>query len=729
MSSQPVIAQNQPLTFAARAAITAKFGIPVMPLEPRGKRAFLNEWQNLGTTDPAQIAKWDKLNPAYNCAALARYDGCWMLDDDTSTLAQKYKDDTGLDLPQTFTVKTARGFHYYFSHDAASRLIRYGGNENSGVIDIPGFKGEARCNNQYVVAPGSVHPSGALYEICDDAPIASAPVRLLEWLQKSYSLSESRKPESDKPKNVGKADPGFRKLFDVVGYRPLISRINALDDARLHVTGLKRGDVVACPMPHHKHGDYTACFGSIDDAPELLHCLGKCQWTGDMVAAVYRLDGGCATYKTMYDAARAICKEEKLNFEDFFPAKPVEGSQTETICAAGTQPELINETEPEIVDEPLPEFPAITGSIQELAEALCPDIPREFKIMAAVTRVGLAISGKVQLEGEPYLQPRFYTCLLGEPGRGKTAAIKETRRIKEGYREVPSVDSAPALIDTFAESNDSPRYLLLSPDEAVDLFEKSKSSRDGRNSLFTELLKLYEDNVTGNRARRNEAPIEIQDAHLAILCGATTSGYDGMWIGSRGAAGGLQSRFIPIATTACPIPAKQRPSDMPRVNAAVDRIRGQINGCSASILKMTPEAEEMFKTWWESVPKDKTSVVRAEALVKRFLMVLGVTNDTDVINRDLMATGISFGEYVIAVRDRFNPADSYSWVQAFEQKIEKCHERLGVPITRDRCRKLVHPDRYPGGYGDFIRAYNNLVQVGRLTVQGKSERASKYGLS
>ncbi len=97
-----------------------------------------------------------------------------------------------------------------------------------------------------------------------------------------------------------------------------MNRINSLADARLHVTGFRRGDVVPCLMPHHKHNDYTACFGSMKDAPELPHCLGKCQWTGDMVAAVYHLDYGSAVYRNMYECARAICNEENLNFEKFF---------------------------------------------------------------------------------------------------------------------------------------------------------------------------------------------------------------------------------------------------------------------------------------------------------------------------------------------------------------------------------------------------------------------------
>ena len=130
---------------------------------------------------------------------------------------------------------------------------------------------------------------------------------------------------------------------------------------------------------------------------------------------------------------------------------PTEAEINQSVAISDCEPE------PEIIDEPLPEFPTLGGSIAEFADALCPDVPREFKIMSAVTRVGLAISGKVQLEAELHLQPRFYTCFIAEPGRGKTAAIKETRVINSGYREVPSIDSAPALVDAFAETEDGPR--------------------------------------------------------------------------------------------------------------------------------------------------------------------------------------------------------------------------------------------------------------------------------
>jgi hypothetical protein len=341
-----------PKTFLDRANILLARDIPIIPLLPKSKDPCTPHAAYDATSDPDVIDEWArKYDPSSNCAAVASFDAFWMVDDDRGTLAAKYKADTCQDLPSTFAVKTSRGFHYYFLHDAASRLIRYDGHDNSGVIDTPDYKGEARCNRQYVVAPGSIHPSGALYEICNDAPIVAAPVQLLDWLQKAYALSESLKIKSKKPKSNRKADPGFNKLFDAIGYQPLVRRINALPNAQLHLHhGLQRGKVVPCPMPHHEHADYSDCFGPIQDVPEVLHCLGNCGWSGDMVAAVYQLDGGSATYKNMYDCARAICKEESLSFEEFFPANP----PAETVVESDTSP-----TEPNLqngTDEPVPQL-------------------------------------------------------------------------------------------------------------------------------------------------------------------------------------------------------------------------------------------------------------------------------------------------------------------------------------------------------------------------------------
>lgn len=377
--------------FAYRAVVLLNLGIPVIPLHVRSKEPRTLHAALDGTTDPKIIAQWARQHdPASNCAAVARFDGFWPLDDDLGTLAQKYKEDTGLDFPFTFKVKTARGFHYYFKHDDASRAVRYDTSDNSGVIDIPGFKGEARCHNQYVVGPYSVHPSGALYIPVSTAPIVPAPAALLEWLQRAYVLSESLKEKSGKPKIDRKADPGFGKLFDAVAYRPLLKRVNALAEGRAHIFGtFSPGKTFPCPMPQHKHTDYSDCFGAMRDVPELLHCLGNCQWTGDMVAAVKAIGG----YSTMYNAARAICMEEKLKFEDFFPAKvaPVIAEPVQTPVQTASS------------KKPTTAAPAVADRVGKIVSRIASEI----------------VPVPINWLWEPYLQEDALNAYYGNPSVGK----------------------------------------------------------------------------------------------------------------------------------------------------------------------------------------------------------------------------------------------------------------------------------------------------------------------
>src|SRR5207253_2761373 len=270
------------------------------------------------------------------------------------------------------------------------------------------------------------------------------------------------------------ADPRFAALREAVGFRPLVRRMNTLSDPRSHVAGLDLdpGELHSCPF--HQHNDFTENFGAIRDNPLVVHCLGKCGGTWDVVSAVAQFD----KLKTQFDAAKKICKEEGLDYEKFFPserkeakprpakkeqkvvtAKPTSEHNSAANAAKALEPQsesTLEESEPEVVEEQLPEFPQITGSIADLADALCPDIPREFKIMAAFTRVGLMLTGRVSLENETHLQPRFYTCAIGEKGCGKSASNNEVaRRLNQlgDYHSVPSVDSGPALVDSCREQD------------------------------------------------------------------------------------------------------------------------------------------------------------------------------------------------------------------------------------------------------------------------------------
>lgn len=339
-----------PITFKDRAAIVRALseGATVIPVPMKSKATKVGT--KARSHDAEQIAKWNSPDPNQNCAACASYDkgGLWFVDDDLGTLIETIKTETGQDISIYFRVKTANGNHFYFLHDEKSRAVRYGKSENSGVIEVPGYKGEARCNNQYVLGPKSVHPSGHIYQIVNDVPLVPAPDWLLEWLKAKYALSESIKKEKKKvatqpptvaatPLNSGTPsgavstptgvviypdapNPGFKKLAEAVGWGPLVRRMNESEDGHFHVDDLDfvPGVVFPCPMPNHKHRDYSNCFGIQKSNPALVKCLGNCGFVGDVVKAVFEMDDGPDKKWTMYDAARAICEEEDLTFGDFF---------------------------------------------------------------------------------------------------------------------------------------------------------------------------------------------------------------------------------------------------------------------------------------------------------------------------------------------------------------------------------------------------------------------------
>ncbi|MDD5434807.1 MAG: bifunctional DNA primase/polymerase [Nitrospira sp.] len=81
----------------------------------------------------------------------------------------------GYPLPKTLTVKTGKGFHYYYQLPEGENHASFA----NRAIRTEGF--DIRAEGGYVVAPGSIHPdNGNEYEITNDAELAQAPIWLLK---------------------------------------------------------------------------------------------------------------------------------------------------------------------------------------------------------------------------------------------------------------------------------------------------------------------------------------------------------------------------------------------------------------------------------------------------------------------------------------------------------------------------------------------------------------------
>ena len=135
-----------------RFSDAAALGLRPFPCQARGKEPIAR-WAQYReqAPSPEELEGWDAtdLNVAIICGAPS---GIVVLDVDSAE-AQELVD--SLDLPQTPTVRTARGCHLYFKRPETR--IR-------NAVRIKGVKLDLRGDGGYVIGPGSIHPNGMCYE-------------------------------------------------------------------------------------------------------------------------------------------------------------------------------------------------------------------------------------------------------------------------------------------------------------------------------------------------------------------------------------------------------------------------------------------------------------------------------------------------------------------------------------------------------------------------------------
>jgi hypothetical protein len=183
----------------------AAHGWRVFPCRPRDKTPLVREWQHIATTGPEQIRAWYAEYPACNWGiATGRASGTWVLDVDGAqgTASLKALVTQHGALPARLTVRTGKGLHLYFAWPRGHELRNSAGKIGEGL--------DVRAEGGYVLAPGSVHPSGAIYAVAQDGPVPDAP----EWLvQMATSPATATAAVTDGDRiPQGKGEPAKFKL-------------------------------------------------------------------------------------------------------------------------------------------------------------------------------------------------------------------------------------------------------------------------------------------------------------------------------------------------------------------------------------------------------------------------------------------------------------------------------------------------------------------------------------
>lgn len=138
-----------------RALSYASKGYHVFPCKPRGKEPATPNGFKDATTHEATIRDWWEREPEYNIGLpTGEVNDFWVLDVDGEKGQESIKRFMG-DIPHdTPRVNTGNGYHLYFAHAEELR--------NSASVMAEGL--DVRGEGGFVVAPGSIHESGAVYE-------------------------------------------------------------------------------------------------------------------------------------------------------------------------------------------------------------------------------------------------------------------------------------------------------------------------------------------------------------------------------------------------------------------------------------------------------------------------------------------------------------------------------------------------------------------------------------
>jgi putative DNA primase/helicase len=292
------------------ALYCASRNIPQIPLRPRSKVAILNGWQNLATCDADQIRKWAEEHPCCNFASVAQRNGVMIFETDSSGPRERFCPNKFTSMFSVQSSTSERGHRYYKN------------NGMPGIAQADSLNGDfsLRANNAYCVSPGSFHPDGPQYRLVTSGCIVDATEDEVNFWE------SERKSDRKLPKSNDSGDPGFRKLFDAVGWKPLADRLSKHSDSRFHNFLLEPGKLMYCPL-HYEAKDKDVVFestpfGVLKSNDALVHCFG-CEFTGDMVTACNMLDNnssiGLVASLSMYETARTVCRENGLRFEDYFP--------------------------------------------------------------------------------------------------------------------------------------------------------------------------------------------------------------------------------------------------------------------------------------------------------------------------------------------------------------------------------------------------------------------------
>lgn len=189
------------------------------------------------TRDLAQIAEWAAAAPHANIGVCSDETITILESDNEAQFRQLVRDvsrnmfGASRELPETLTSQAREGRPHWFFKASP---------KTNAVDGAPGIQGlfEWRRYNQYVVGPGSLHPTGVVYQIINNVPIAVMPDWLVDVLMEIKSAYQGETSRASKYVRVGPAAVVRDKLVNEYALDP--HAMLADDSFEIHIAAGER---------------------------------------------------------------------------------------------------------------------------------------------------------------------------------------------------------------------------------------------------------------------------------------------------------------------------------------------------------------------------------------------------------------------------------------------------------------------------------------------------------
>lgn len=222
-------------------------GFSLFPLLPKSKRPALEKWEPFQTerAHPDVIANWSGWADFNTGVATGAVSNCVVLDCD-NLMARIEAESRGL--PDTLTVSTPRGTHFYFQHPGWDVINRAGRAWTVGLDGVGVDGWDLRADGGYVVGPGSYfQPTSAeeakgkvagWYRIERDVPMAQAP----DWLL-ALIMPKAHKPNA--PAKVAEFTTDYGRAALNKEIAVLTSATSGNLNNQINLSGFAIGQLVA----------------------------------------------------------------------------------------------------------------------------------------------------------------------------------------------------------------------------------------------------------------------------------------------------------------------------------------------------------------------------------------------------------------------------------------------------------------------------------------------------